>query len=134
MSQKIPMIGQILVREKLVTEKQVSDALGRQSTLKAEGRVVPIGQLLIEMGLVSENQIRIALRIQQEISVLRSEADKLGMRLLEANMITPTQLQVALADHRATGIRVGEALVARGYVTEEGLETFLRSMVQQGTR
>jgi hypothetical protein len=125
------MIGSVLIKERLITPVQLDQALARQHELKARGQVAAIGQVLIEMGAVDENQIRIALRIQQEIAVLRCESDKLGIQLLEANVINPTQLQVALADHRATGMRLGEALVARGYINEQQLEHFLRLQVKR---
>ena len=123
---KIPLIGTVLVKERLITEQQLEQALTRQAMLRAAGKVVPVGQVLIEMQAVTEWQIRRCLQIQQEISVLKSESDRLGMRLLEANLISPSQLQVALADHRATGLRVGEALVARGFIAEAELERFIR--------
>lgn len=131
MERKIPMIGTVLIKERLITPNQLEQALARQGELKTKGKVAPIGQVLIEMGAVDENQIRIALRIQQEIAVLRCESDKLGIQLLEASVINPTQLQVALADHRATGMRLGEALVARGYINEQQLEHFLRLQVKR---
>lgn len=131
MERKIPMIGTVLMKERLITPEQLEAALKQQEALKKRGQVHPIGQVLIDMGAVDANQIRIALRIQQEIAVLRCESDKLGIQLLEANAINPTQLQVALADHRATGMRLGEALVARGYINEQQLEHFLRLQVKR---
>ena len=79
-----------------------------------------------DMKAVTEANMRRCLQIQKEIAVVKAEADKLGMRLLEANLITPTQLQIGLADHRGTGTRLGEALVARGFIGEAELERFIR--------
>jgi hypothetical protein len=90
---------------------------------------VPIGAVLIAMRAVSEAQIRQALQIQQEIALLRGETDQLGRRLIERNLVTPSRLQLALADHKASGVALGEALVARGYLTELALERFLRAEV-----
>ena len=131
MNRKLPLIGTILVREGLITEQQLQAALARQAMLKTKGQVVPVGQVLIDMKVITESQIRRCLIIQQEIAVLKNETNKLGMRLLEAGLITPTQLQVGLADHRATGSRVGEALVARGFIAEADLERFIRQMVMK---
>ena len=128
MQRKMPLIGTILVKERLISDQQLDQALHRQALLKAQGKIVPIGQVLIDQKAITEAQIRRCLAIQQEISVLKSEGDKLGMRLLEAGLVTPSQLQVGLADHRATGMRIGEAMVARGFIDEVVLERFIRQM------
>lgn len=126
MNPKYPLIGTVLIKEGLINNEQLERALARQAMLKAAGKVVPIGQVLIDMKAISEANIRRCLEIQKEIAVVKSESDKLGMRLLDAGLITPSQLQVALADHRATGMRIGEALVARGFIDETVLERFIR--------
>jgi hypothetical protein len=126
-----PLIGSVLVKEKLVTNEQLEAALVRQTQLKAAGKIVPVGQVLIDMKVVSEAQIRRCLQIQQEVSVLKSETEKLGVKLLEANLITPSQLQAGLADHRAGGKRLGECLVARGFIAEATLERFIRTQAIQ---
>lgn len=123
----LPLIGTVLVKEGLITQDQLDRGLARQRQLKAAGKIVPLGQILIDMKAVTEANIRRCLQIQNEIAVLKSETNKLGMQLLEANLITPTQLQVGLADHRATGTRLGEVLVARGFIAEAALERFIRA-------
>lgn len=126
MNPKYPLFGTVLIKEGLINDQQLELALTRQAMLKAAGKVVPIGQVLIDLKVISEAQIRRCLEIQKEIAVVKSESDKLGMRLLDAGLITPSQLQVALADHRATGMRIGEAMVARGFIDEVVLERFIR--------
>jgi type IV pilus assembly protein PilB len=46
---------------------------------------------------------------------------RLGESLVEAGLINPTQLDEALARKSTTGERIGEALVALGYITERDL-------------
>ncbi|MEY2977879.1 MAG: hypothetical protein ACO3NK_16510 [Prochlorotrichaceae cyanobacterium] len=47
---------------------------------------------------------------------------RLGDHLIEAGLITPWQLEVVIYDQQSTGMRLGEILVARGWVKEEILE------------
>jgi type IV pilus assembly protein PilB len=46
---------------------------------------------------------------------------RLGESLIEAGLITPVQLEQALARTSTTGERIGEALVALGFITERDL-------------
>ena len=56
------VLGRILVRQGLVTEEQLTEAVRRQ----AEGSGRLIGQVLVEQGLVRRDEIEEALRIQIE--------------------------------------------------------------------
>ena len=47
---------------------------------------------------------------------------RLGDHLIEAGLITPWQLEVVIYDQQSTGMRLGEIIVARGWVKEEILE------------
>ena len=46
---------------------------------------------------------------------------RLGESLVEAGLITPAQLEQALARKSTTGERIGEALVALGFIAERDL-------------
>ena len=43
----------------------------------------------------------------------------LGERLIEAGLITPDQLDLALREQKRTGERVGEILITLGFVAQE---------------
>ena len=49
----------------------------------------------------------------------------LGEQLIEAGLITVAQRDVALHDQQATGLRLGEILLMRGWLNEAELGTFL---------
>jgi hypothetical protein len=53
------------------------------------------------------------------------ETKKLGVLLIEANLITPIQLQEALRQQRLSGERLGSTLVATGVISEDALMDFL---------
>lgn len=54
-----------------------------------------------------------------------SETKKLGGLLVDAGLITPTQLQDSLRYQRISGERLGSALVSQGLISEEVLMDFL---------
>lgn len=51
-----------------------------------------------------------------------SEHKRLGDHLLEAGLINSFQLEVVMQDQECTGMRLGEILVARGWVKEGIIE------------
>lgn len=54
---------------------------------------------------------------------------RLGSYLLDAGLITPDQVAVALNDQQATGMRLGEVLVARGWVKEQTIEWIMKKVI-----
>ncbi|HEY1405443.1 MAG TPA: ATPase, T2SS/T4P/T4SS family, partial [Spirochaetota bacterium] len=51
----------------------------------------------------------------------KTERRKLGDILIERNLVSKTQLDEALSQQKATGLRIGELLIKKGAVTEEDL-------------
>ncbi|MEM9136959.1 MAG: hypothetical protein AAGB01_06385 [Cyanobacteria bacterium P01_F01_bin.42] len=58
------------------------------------------------------------------------QGKRLGSYLVEAGLLTPAQIQVALADQQLAGVRLGEVLVRRGWIKEETVEYFMRKVVE----
>ncbi|GAB4156437.1 MAG: hypothetical protein Fur0046_36390 [Cyanobacteria bacterium J069] len=54
---------------------------------------------------------------------------RLGSYLLDAGLVTPDQVTVALNDQQATGMRLGEVLVARGWVKEQTIEWIMKKVI-----
>lgn len=54
---------------------------------------------------------------------------RLGGYLIEAGLITPDQVSVALNDQQATGMRFGEVLVARGWLKEQTVEWIMQKVI-----
>jgi len=50
---------------------------------------------------------------------------KLGTQLIEAGVVTPEQVDLALAEQERTGERIGQALVSLGFITEDELRRAL---------
>jgi hypothetical protein len=57
----------------------------------------------------------------------------LGELLVERGLLSPVQLELALAEQRRTGLRLGEVLVSLGYVSEAALARMLLEQVGLST-
>ena len=70
------------------------------------------------------------LRLKEELDTLARSRDRLGDILIRMKRITTPQLLDALEEQRATGLKLGEVLVAGGVLTREDVAAALRT---QGT-
>jgi hypothetical protein len=106
------LLGELLVREGLVTEAQLAAALHAQET-SPDG--TPVGQLLVEQGALSPADLEAVLKRYHK-------KYRLGDILVETNAISETQLQLAVDHHRRTGLRLGDALLQLAFVNEDTLK------------
>jgi hypothetical protein len=60
---------------------------------------------------------------------LSSYQKRLGAYLLEAGLVSPDQINVALNDQQATGMKFGEVLVARGWLKEVTVEWIMEKVI-----
>jgi hypothetical protein len=109
------LLGELLLREGLVTEGQLTSALRAQ---EASPDGTPVGQLLVEQGALSPADLEAVLRRYHK-------KYRLGDILVETNVISETQLQLGVDHHRRTGLRLGDALLQLGFVNEEMLKLAL---------
>lgn len=58
-----------------------------------------------------------------------TESKRLGDYLVEAGLLTDSQIEVALTDQLTTGLRFGEVLVRRGWVKEETIEYLMQKVI-----
>jgi hypothetical protein len=59
-----------------------------------------------------------------------AQGKRLGNYLVDAGLLTPSQIEVALADQQLTGLRLGEVLVRRGWIKEETVEYFMKKVIE----
>ena len=85
--QKRRQIGQILIEEGLVTEKELEEALVHQA--KHGGA---IGRVLIELGVVTENDILLAVAKQADMDIIDLQHLEIPKEVI--NMVTPSVAQV----------------------------------------
>jgi hypothetical protein len=58
-----------------------------------------------------------------------SSSKLLGNYLIEAELLTPAQIEVALADQKVTGARLGEILATRGWIKQGTIEYIMRKVI-----
>ena len=108
-------LGELLVREGLVTRPQIDEALKMQASLE---RYVPLGHVLIAQRLISRDQL---------VSVLERHrrSTRLGDLLVKSGEISQEQLEGALAEQRGSGQPLGATLIRLNLVTEERMRLAL---------
>jgi hypothetical protein len=57
------------------------------------------------------------------------ESKRLGDYLIEAGLLRSDQIEIALADQGATGLRFGDVLIRRGWVKEETIEYLMQKII-----
>jgi type IV pilus assembly protein PilB len=108
MSQEGLRFGELLVRDDVISEEQLQQALEIQQALPAYR---PIGQVLVYMNALTRDQL-------QDLLERYEKWPRLGTLLLAAKVITQEQLDAALAFHRQTNLRLGDCLVQLGFATD----------------
>lgn len=66
---------------------------------------------------------------EKQKSTYYQESKRLGDYLVEAGLLTQTQIEVALEDQQNTGMRLGEVLAHRGWVKEETIEYLMQKII-----
>jgi len=106
--QKRLKLGEILLKNKVISEEQLNKALEIQ---EASHRL--LGEILIESGYVSKDKLDFILSRQAGV--------KLGEALLNDNLISYQQLQDALKLQSETTLSLGQILINTGLISEDKL-------------
>jgi hypothetical protein len=94
-------LGELLVREGLISPGQLQEALREQAELTT---YAPLGQILVHSNVITEAQLNLVLDKHHKRA-------RLGDLLVEAGVITQEQLATALEHQRQTGSRLGDVFV-----------------------
>lgn len=120
-------LGEILLSLHAVSRWQLSRALEIQAEIPQK-----IGQLLIDLGYTSRGNVEQALS-HQTVGACQSGSQPprrtLGELLLQANRVTPDQLERALVVQRRTQAYLGDILVQQGVLNEAELEDLLATQL-----
>src|SRR6266404_7015747 len=104
-------IGELLMQEKLLTAAQLEHALANQRNHQA---FLSLEEICMELGFLSRADLcKIFRKVQNSLH--------LGELLGGLGLVSPEQLQQALAQHRAEGKQLGAILVEKGVLTETTL-------------
>lgn len=124
-------LGQLLIHYKIITQEQLDRALEIQ---KKKGGMV--GMILVNQGFLSEENLAKYVAIQQKANEERGFTDKprkkpmLGELLIEAGEITPAQLKDALEYQKQSKVKIGIALLQKGYIDKTTLVGHLTKQAQ----
>ncbi len=110
----------------ILKDKGFIDNFGLEEALeKSQVDGIPLGIALLELDLINQSQLKVALEDQAAIKKVAKKRHgnkrRLGDILLTAGVLSQEQLSGALEFAAAHGIRIGEALVQLGIVTEDEL-------------
>lgn len=127
------LLGQILVDGRFISKAALKKAIDRQQTTNER-----LGRILVDMGVLDETRLKAALSIQNNLSSL-PDAMKiaagvhqvLGEMLTETRRITSRQLDMALAEQKRAGEKIGWTMVRLGLISEGELDALLNFQHRQ---
>ena len=108
-------LGEVLVREGLITDDQLQDVLEQQMTEESR---VPLGQLLVRRNLVTHRQLNLLLETS-------NKRPKLGETLVRSGAISADQLQHALSQQGQLKLPIGQLLVRLSYISDDTMRQAL---------
>ncbi len=108
-------LGELLVREGLITELQLEAALAEQRSRPAR---VPLGQILVEREQVTQRQLTLLLDRHEKRPLL-------GEVLVRNGSLTEIQLEHGLQRQQVTQRPLGEVLVNLGFINDETMRQAL---------
>jgi type IV pilus assembly protein PilB len=105
------MLGQVLVREGLVTEKQLQRALAEQARKQP---YLPLGEMCVHLRMLSKADLQKTLRKHRSHIYI-------GDLLVNLGLLNPEDLLQILEFQQIDGKRLGRLLVEHGLITEANL-------------
>lgn len=123
--ERFDLMRLILVGERFLDPTRAHALMAEKAALRKRGRIVPTCELALAFRYIDADQAETAARLYARLAYLRGRHRPLGLRLLEAGLITPTQLLQALDVQRLAGGRLGRILVQLGHLPAPQLEMFL---------
>jgi type IV pilus assembly protein PilB len=108
-------LGELLLREQVITEAQLSEALREQ---QRRPTYIPLGSILVEQKLLTRRQLNALLEHVDN-------RPRLGELLVKCGAITAAQLAHALDRQRSMRGPLGQVLIRLGYVTDETMRLSL---------
>lgn len=105
-------LGEILVAQGLIEEKQLIDALHQQKMYGGS-----LGAVIVKLGFISEDELSSVLGQQIQLN----QKKRIGEVLIEQGFITEEQLQAGLKYQKEHGVLLGKALVQMKVITDSKL-------------
>jgi len=106
-----PMIGDLMVQEKLITPDQLKEALVAQ---KKQTVYMPLGEVCVELKFINREQLKNILRVHKK-------RIPLGELLTNLGLVTSDQVQQCLDEQRTSKKKLGQLLADKGFLHEKAL-------------
>jgi len=104
-------IGEILLKEGLIDEKQLQEAIVKQ---RKKTVYVPLGEVCVQLRFISKTDL-------QEILKKYKKRLYLGDLLVHMALLSREEVAQALELQKIVGKKLGEILIENGYITESNL-------------
>lgn len=116
-------LGALLREADLISSFQLKSALDSQITCPE----LRIGEILAQEGLIKPETADFFAQDWCKI-ILQPEKNALGYYLQQAAILDKDQIELILAEQRATGIRFGTVAVFQGFIKSTTLDFFLTNL------
>src|SRR6266851_5327727 len=110
-SPNLTKIGELLVQDGLITTAQLEQAMAVQ---KKQQIYMPLGEICVDLKFVSREQLK-------KVLTAHKKRIPLGDLLANLGLVTAEQIRESLKDQKATGKKIGQALIDKGFITEKAL-------------
>jgi hypothetical protein len=124
-------LGLILLKEGKISKDQLKKALLKQGEIRRFGRHQRLGEVIAKLGFLSEEEVTQAIEMQATLTVQGANNTLLGLLLVEAGLLTPSQVFEALIEQQFTEKRLGEILQEKGILSEEQLAPLLAKQAEE---
>ena len=123
LSLKTKPLGKILQEADLISSFQLEAALANQ----VQNPNLRIGEILAQRGLIKPETADFFVRDWSKV-IMEPEKNALGFYLQEAGILNSSQIEVILAEQRATRVRFGTVAVFQGFLKSTTLDFFLANL------
>lgn len=119
-------LGEILQDAGIVSSFEVESAL----QIQVQQPDLRIGEILAQQGLIQLKTADFFVHDWSKI-IIQPQKDALGYYLQQAAILNAAQIEVILAEQRATGVRFGTVAVFQGFLRSTTLDFFLANLFPQ---
>lgn len=112
------LFGKIAVKNQMLPEILIDEALEIQAKLSSQGKHKNLGEILLEKGYMTSEEVMAILQIQSKY--INRERDILyGKIAIKNGLVTKTQILecVELQKTQTSTDRIGEILVRKGFIS-----------------
>jgi type IV pilus assembly protein PilB len=104
-------IGELLVKEGFLTEKQLQEAVTKQMKKTV---YMPLGEVCAQLKFISKSQLQFVLQKYKKRL-------NLGTILVQMGLLTSEEIEQAIEIQKIEGKRLGTILIEQGFITESNL-------------